>query len=91
MVGKKFDVENILNELESTPTYKKVDINEDEIFNSHLQFCKQFKIEVNEKDRNLPHIFMMPKFHKNPISFRFISNIVCFVVVLLFSYYVTLC
>ena len=73
-ICKKFYVDRILKELESTPTYEKVDsTKEHEFVNDHVKFCDRFKLEVNEKEKNLPSIYMMPKFHKNPISFRFIS------------------
>ena len=74
-ICKKFYIERIEKELENTPTYGKVTIeDEDEVIKKHVEFCKQFKIEVNEKNKNLPNIYMMPKFHKSPISFRFIST-----------------
>ena len=73
-ICKKFYIERILKELENTPTYEYVDSeNEAEIIEKHVDFCERFKIDVKEKDMNLPNIYMMPKFHKNPVSFRFIS------------------
>ena len=56
------------------PTYEKVHNEcEAEIIEKNVEFCKGFKIKVNERNMNLPNIYMMPKFHKRPVSFRFIS------------------
>ena len=72
-VCKKFYIERILTELERTPTYEEVTEREDDILKRHIEFCNKFNIKISDKDKNLPNIYMMPKFHKNPTSFRFIS------------------
>ena len=33
---------------------------------------KKFNLSVPEESRKLPHIYWLPKLHKNPIKFRFI-------------------
>ena len=73
IICKKLYVEKNLHELESTPTHEKVNSTEDEIVDERIQFCKRFKKESTAHVSNLPNIYMMPKFHKNPISFLFIS------------------
>ena len=56
------------------PAYEKVHNEcEAEIIEKNVEFCKGFKIEVNERNMNLTDIYMMPKFHKRQVSFKFIS------------------
>ena len=57
------------------PAYEKVHNEcEAEIIEKNVEFCKGFKIEVNnERNMNLPDIYMMLKFHKRQVSFKFIS------------------
>ena len=44
---------------------------EGDIVRRHVQFCKKFKIPVN--DLSLPFMHMLPKFHKPSLDFRYIA------------------
>ena len=73
IICKSFYLQIIHKELQSENIYKHLPLtNEEEIIQSHLSFTNQFNC-INIKNFNqLPVIYMIPKFHKSPIKFRFI-------------------
>ena len=73
IICKSFYFQIIHKELQSETIYKHLPLtNEEEIIQSHLFFTNQLNcININNFNQ-LPLIYMIPKFHKNPIKFRFI-------------------
>ena len=37
------------------------------------KLSKKFGLNVAEESKRLPHIYWLPKLHKNPVKFRFIN------------------
>ena len=77
-VCKMFYAEVLVKELglrNSSPcaTYEKTDIPLNDIVEQDCDFlAKNFKLFVPPESKKLPHIYWLPKLHKNPIKFRFI-------------------
>ena len=71
LICKKFYLDNLCNELSSTTTYEQVADPVEDIFKSHINFCNKYNIPV--EDKLIPFLHMLPKFHKNPIDYRYIA------------------
>ena len=57
----------------STKTYKKFRTSIKTIINNHKSVLKKkFNLDVSVENECLPHIYWLPKMHKNPSKFRFI-------------------
>ena len=73
IICKSFYLQIIYIELQSETIYKHLPLtNEEEIIQSHLNFTNQFNCGNITSFNKLPSIHMIPKFHKDPIKFRFI-------------------
>ena len=73
IICKSFYFQIIHKELQSETIYKHLPLtNEEEIIQSHLRFTNQFNCGNIVDFNKLPLIYMIPKFHKKPIKFRFI-------------------
>ena len=78
-ICKRFYAKVLLEELgllgqSGSSTYESLQ-NKDigEIVNSHSEYLMtKFGLEVPSESKLLPHIYWLPKLHKNPIKFRFI-------------------
>ena len=70
-ICKKYYLHNIKSELESTSTYVSCDRSEEDIVKDHIRFCSKYDIDI--KNRLLPFIHMVPKFHKRTIDFKYIA------------------
>ena len=78
-ICKRFYAKVLLDELGlvgqlGSSTYESLENkNVDEIINNHSQKLKfKFDLDVPSESKMLPHIYWLPKLHKNPIKFRFI-------------------
>ena len=77
---KKYYIKTILSELglfSTSPnmTYAKIDhITKEKILDTQFEFNKSHNIRDNQKVSELPFMYAIPKFHKNPIKFRFIIS-----------------
>ena len=71
LICKWFYLNNISEELNSTSTYELSIEEESDIIKNHTLFYKRFNIAVENKC--LPFLHMLPKFHKNPIDYRYIA------------------
>ena len=71
---KKYYLENIENELNKTDIYVPCDKSKDALMKSHVEFCQFYCIEVEKQAQKLPILYMMPKFHKNPVGYRYIAS-----------------
>ena len=66
-ICKKYYLNNIKSEFESTSTYYvSCDRSEEDIVKDHIRFCSKYDIDI--KDRSLPFIQMVPKFYKRTIE-----------------------
>ena len=74
VVCKKYYLENIENELNKTDIYVPCDKSKDALMKSHVEFCQFYCIEVEKQAQKLPILYMMPKFHKNPVGYRYIAS-----------------
>ena len=70
-ICKRYYLDNIKSELERTITYEVCNKSEKEIVKEHVKFCGKLKIDI--KDRVLPFLHMVPKFHKPNIDLRYIA------------------
>lgn len=62
-----------LDGLTGNRTYEKVNHSVDHFIKADCSnLLKEFNIPVTEDSKKLPHIYWLPKLHKNPIKFRFI-------------------
>ena len=78
-VCKRFYAIVLLRELgliggNGSPTYEcNIQNSEDKIMKKHKKdLTRIFKLDVPKDCMTLPHIYWLPKLHKNPIKFRFI-------------------
>ena len=81
-ICKKFYHERILSELGACPgsddpkgnsTYKVCSKSINSILQSHVAFCKQYKIDLSKHFHSLPYFHWLPKLHKRPYGSRFIA------------------
>ena len=60
---------------EGNEVYRPTDRREEEILDLHAQMTEKFlKQELEDENRCTPILWASPKFHKNPIKFRFIAG-----------------
>ena len=52
--------------------YQSTGLSEEEIVKMHHDFTKHFSFNQLSEFNTIPSIYMIPKFHKNPIKFRYI-------------------
>ena len=69
---KSFYLKTIFNELQSGEVYQSTLLSEEDIVKLHHDFTKQFNFNKLSEFNTIPSIYMIPKFHKNPIKFRYI-------------------
>ena len=55
----------LLHSADCSPTYEKSDQSVSEIVDSHLQYLDKFELPSNDKYKNVPRIYAIPKLHKN--------------------------
>ena len=78
IVCKRFYAQVLVKELgldgsSNCKTYEKVSDTCENIIGKDVSMLpKKFNIFVPEESKKLPHIYWLPKLHKNPIKFRFI-------------------
>lgn len=58
----------------SNQTYILTNVNAESLKQQHMQLYKKFSIETHEDYHEIPVLYGIPKLHKNPIKFRFISG-----------------
>ena len=77
-ICKRFYAEVLVRELGlregySNNTYINISQNPNDIIGEHVTCLqKEYKLSVEDDNRSLPHIYWLPKLHKNPSKFRFI-------------------
>ena len=73
VVCKKYYLDVVLKELESTNTYQEVHSDCSNVVSRHLKYMVQNNIFVQEQQEHLPSFYWLPKLHKNPYGARFIA------------------
>ena len=70
-VCKKYYAEILISEIDSSDTFELTNISSNNVKELSINFMKRFSIIPSCK---IPFIYCIPKFHKNPIKFRFITS-----------------
>ena len=73
VVCKKYYLEVVLGEVNTTTTYEHVAEDYSELVNEHLEFMAASRIVVQPDCRCLPQFYWLPKLHKKPYGARFIA------------------
>lgn len=78
IICKSFYIKVIKEELQITkgtqPVYVPTDRTEQDIIDEHTCSNEDLNIDLEESDKKLPTLYWIPKFHKTPVGFRFISG-----------------
>jgi hypothetical protein len=76
IICKKFYIERLLDEVGilniPNPTYSLVtDKRASQVINDNIEYSERLGFEIDEeREKSLPSIYWLPKFHKNPIATR---------------------
>lgn len=62
------------DEILNSPTFQEQTISFEKARKNIMNACSEFGIKIDSKSTKLPFLFANPKFHKNPIKFRFITS-----------------
>ena len=73
VVCKKYCLEVVLRELNTTSTYEREDRDCVNVVTEHLRFMTNNKINVEPELHHLPSFYWLPKLHKQPYGTRFIA------------------
>ena len=76
IICKRFYVEVILKETgilgEGNTTYVSSDLSKEHIIHDNVEYAKHLKMNVTDKELDLPAMYWIPKNHKQPTGKRFI-------------------
>ena len=72
IIWKRYYVEVLKEELNSTSTYVPPQLTKDKLLLRHIDTLTKSNIKIDKLD--LPTFYWLPKLHKNPYKSRFISN-----------------
>ena len=76
IICKRYYVEVILNEIghigTGNNTYEKVERSVQDIVEENCAYAEHCGFKIEEKEKELPIMYWIPKMHKNPSAFRFI-------------------
>ena len=71
-ICKKYYAQILIDEVNSSDTFEASHINFNSIKNLFINFLKPYNLSPSSF--KVPFIYNIPKFHKNPIKFRFITS-----------------
>ena len=90
IVCRKYYLQVVLKEIDSTATYESIMEEHQGIVDKHIKYFNKHCIDVLLHYRCLPQFYWLPKLHKQPYGTRFIaaitSNLPSFVVIMLICY-----
>ena len=73
IICKAFYIQILKKEIMESGNFKEASVDVDYIINKYSSFVKRYNYKTpNNKD--LPFVYWIPKFHKTPIDFRFITS-----------------
>ena len=72
IIWKRYYVDVLKEELNSTSTYVPAQLTKDKLLLRHVDTLTKSNIKIDKLD--LPTFYWLPKIHKNPYQSRFISN-----------------
>ena len=73
VVCKKYYLDVVIKELNSTSTYKEVCSDHVSVISRHVDYMMMNKIVVQTQHEQLPSFYWLPKLHKTPYGARFIA------------------
>ena len=71
-ICKKYYAQILINEIDSNDTFEISNINQNDVREQFINFLKTYNLSPSSF--KIPFIYNIPKFHKNPIKFRFITS-----------------
>ena len=69
---KKYYAQILIAEINSSNTFEVSNMNFSNVKNLFIDFLKPYNLSPSSF--NFPFMYFIPKFHKNPIKFRFITS-----------------
>ena len=73
VVCKKYYLDMVMRELNSTSTYKEVCGDDVSVISRHVDYMMRNEIVVQTQHEQLPSFYWLPKLHKTPYGARFIA------------------
>ena len=73
VVCKKYYLDVVIKELNSTSTYREVCSNCTSVVSRHLDYMMMNGVNIQPQHEQLPSFYWLPKLHKTPYSSRFIA------------------
>ena len=71
-VCKKYYAQILINEIDSSNTFESTNVTLVDVKNNNISFLEKYKMLPS--NYNVPFMYAIPKFHKDPIKFRFITS-----------------
>ena len=73
VVYKKYYLDVVMNELQSSSTNQEANKFSDEVAMRHLEYMAKNNVNVKQEQERLPSFYWLPKLHKTPYGTRFIA------------------
>ena len=73
MVCKKYYLDVVIKELQSSSTYQEANKFSDEVVMRHLEYMANNDVNAKQEQERLPSFYWLPKLHKSPYGTRFIA------------------
>ena len=73
VVCKKYYLDVVIKELNSTKTYVRVNNDSVNVVSRHLDYMVKNGFDVSPEQEELPSFYWLPKLHKTPYGTRFIA------------------
>ena len=71
-ICKRYYAQLLANEINSSSTFESTNVSFSDIRDNNIKFLKKYKILPSSY--NIPFVYAIPKFHKTPTGFRFITS-----------------